>query len=170
MGRRSKISSSIRVRLPFKALPFDGSVPVQRYCERSKASNRGNRPWALDLLAGLGIDLGVFDPVAGVLVDLVESNFVRIGCRGKQRDRAGDERQMQEVLPVRAGAIDQLRVTRASQFNEAREDSFFDMSPTEKGKLPGADKRLLDTNYSRFVLFRLGCGFATLLPCLRYGF
>jgi hypothetical protein len=54
-------------------------------------------------LAGLGIDAGVLDAVAGVPVDLVEADLFGIGRGRIERDRAGDERKAQEAFPVGAG-------------------------------------------------------------------
>jgi hypothetical protein len=57
-------------------------------------------------LAGLGIDAGVLDAVAGVPVDLVEADLFGIGRGRIKRDWAGDERKAQEAFPVGAGAMD----------------------------------------------------------------
>jgi hypothetical protein len=54
-------------------------------------------------LAGLGIDAGVLDAVAGVPVDLVEADLFGIGRGRIERDRTGDERKAQEAFPVGAG-------------------------------------------------------------------
>ncbi|MHC2698873.1 hypothetical protein ACVMHZ_002006 [Bradyrhizobium liaoningense] len=55
------------------------------------------------LVAGLGVDLEVFDPVAGLAVDLVERDFFGIRGGRIERDRAGHERQTQKTLPIGAG-------------------------------------------------------------------
>jgi hypothetical protein len=59
-----------------------------------------------DLLAGVGVDLGVLDAVAGLPVELIEGDL--FGFRGGRikRDRTGDERKAQEAFPVSAGGHD----------------------------------------------------------------
>jgi hypothetical protein len=46
-----------------------------------------------DFLAGLGVDLGVFDAVAGLAVDLVEGDLLGVRRRRIEGDRAGHERE-----------------------------------------------------------------------------
>src|SRR5262249_25990078 len=54
-------------------------------------------------LAAIRIDLGVFDAVAGLAVDLVEGNFFGIRRRRIKGDRAGHQRKAQKAFPVGAG-------------------------------------------------------------------
>jgi hypothetical protein len=56
-----------------------------------------------DFLAGIGVDLHVFDAVAGVPVDLVEADLLGLGRGRVQSDRTGDERKAEEAFPVGAG-------------------------------------------------------------------
>src|ERR1700722_20622697 len=55
-----------------------------------------------DLLAGVGIDFGVLDTVAGLPIQLVEGDL--FGFRGGriERDGTGDERKAKEAFPVGA--------------------------------------------------------------------
>jgi hypothetical protein len=46
-----------------------------------------------NLVAGVGIDLAVFDAIAGVLVDLVKPDLFPFGRRREKLDRAGHQRQ-----------------------------------------------------------------------------
>ena len=62
-----------------------------------------------DFLAGVGIDLGVFDAVAGLAVDLIEADLFAIRRRRIKGDRAGHERKAQEAFPVGAGGHGILR-------------------------------------------------------------
>jgi hypothetical protein len=68
-----------------------------------------------DLFAGFGIGSGILDPVAGVLVDLVERDFVGLGCGRIERNRTGDERQTQKTLPVGASSHTQNSESTAAQ-------------------------------------------------------
>ena len=56
-----------------------------------------------DFLAGVGVDLRIFDAVAGLLVDLVEGDLLGVGGGRIQRDRTGHERKAQEAFPVGTG-------------------------------------------------------------------
>jgi hypothetical protein len=56
-----------------------------------------------DFLAGVGIDLGVLDAVAGLPVELVEADLLGFRRGRIERDRTGDERKAQEAFPVGAG-------------------------------------------------------------------
>ena len=56
-----------------------------------------------DLLAGIGVHLGVLDAVAGLPVELVERDLFGLRRGRIQRDRTGDERKAQEAFPVGAG-------------------------------------------------------------------
>ena len=58
-----------------------------------------------DFLAGVGVDLGVFDAVAGLAVDLVERDLLGIRRRRIEGDRTGHERKAQKTLPIGAGAM-----------------------------------------------------------------
>ena len=62
-----------------------------------------------DLFAGLGIDLGIFDAMAGLAVDLVEGDLLGIRGGRIQSDRAGHERKAQKALPIGAGGHGLLR-------------------------------------------------------------
>jgi hypothetical protein len=55
----------------------------------------------IDLTAGLGIDLAVLDAVAGLSVELMEGDLLALGGRGEQRDRAGDEGELQIAFSIR---------------------------------------------------------------------
>jgi hypothetical protein len=56
-----------------------------------------------DLFARLGVHARVLDAVAGVLVDLVETDLFGIGSGWIEREWTGDERQTQEAFPIGAG-------------------------------------------------------------------
>ena len=56
-----------------------------------------------DFLAGVGVDLGVFDAMAGLAVDLVERDLLGIRRCRIEGDRAGHERKAQKAFPVGAG-------------------------------------------------------------------
>jgi hypothetical protein len=73
-----------------------------------------------DFLAGVGIDLGVFDAVAGFAIELIERDL--LGFRGGrvQRDGTGDERKAQEAFPVRAGAIEILQTLQNADSRRSR--------------------------------------------------
>jgi hypothetical protein len=53
-----------------------------------------------DFLAGVGIDLQILDPMAGLPVELVERDLLRLRSRRIERDRASDQGQTQEAFPV----------------------------------------------------------------------
>ena len=63
----------------------------------------------LHLVAALGVDLAVLDAVAGILVELMEADFLALGGRRIQGDRTRYERQLQVALPVGTGRHDQLQ-------------------------------------------------------------
>src|SRR5262249_48707402 len=48
----------------------------------------------IDLVAGLGIHLSVFDAIAGLLIDLIEANLLSFGARRKQRYGARNQREL----------------------------------------------------------------------------
>src|SRR5205814_4354382 len=54
-----------------------------------------------DLAPGLGVDLLVLDPIAGLLVQLVEADLFAFRGGWKQRDRTRDKRQLEVTFPVR---------------------------------------------------------------------
>jgi len=54
------------------------------------------------LLARIAVHLEVFDPVAGLTVQLVERDLLGLGSGRIERDRTGDERQTQEAFPIGA--------------------------------------------------------------------
>ena len=62
----------------------------------------------LDLVAGVGIDLAILDAMAGVLVELVEADLFALAGRGKERDRARDQGQLQIAFPIRTRGHGQL--------------------------------------------------------------
>ena len=67
-----------------------------------------------DFLAGVGVDLGVFDAMAGLPVELIERDLFGFRRGRIQRDRTVDERKAQEAFPVSAGGHGgELRVTDA---------------------------------------------------------
>src|ERR1700704_2151916 len=53
-----------------------------------------------NFLAGISIDLGVFDAVASLSVDLVEADFLGIGSGRIQSNRTGNKRKAQKAFPV----------------------------------------------------------------------
>ena len=59
-----------------------------------------------DLLAGVGIHLGVLDAVAGLPVELVEGDLFGFRRGRIERYRTGDEGKTQEAFPVSAGGHD----------------------------------------------------------------
>ena len=54
-----------------------------------------------NFITGPGIDLAIPDPVAGLLVELVEADLFALRRRRKQRNRTRDERELQITFPVR---------------------------------------------------------------------
>ena len=66
-----------------------------------------------DLLAGVGVDLGVLDAVAGLPVELVERDLLGFRRGRIQRDGTVDERKAQEAFPVSAGG-------HGTRYSEAR--------------------------------------------------
>src|SRR5439155_16642132 len=60
----------------------------------------------VDLLAGVGVHLGVFDAVSGLPVELVERDFFGFRRGRIERYRTGDEGKTQEAFPVSAGGHD----------------------------------------------------------------
>ena len=59
-----------------------------------------------NLLPRVSIHLQVFDPVAGLLVELVEMDLFGIGCGWVQSDWASHEGKAQKPFPVGAGGHD----------------------------------------------------------------
>ncbi len=59
-----------------------------------------------DLLAGVGVHLGVLDAVAGLPVELVEGDLFGFRRGRIERYRTGDEGKTQEAFPVSAGGHD----------------------------------------------------------------
>jgi hypothetical protein len=59
--------------------------------------------FGLDFLARVRVHLHVLDAVAGIPVDLVETDLLGLGRARKQGDRAGDERKAQKAFPFGAG-------------------------------------------------------------------
>ena len=56
-----------------------------------------------DLVAGVGVDLQVLDPMAGLPIELVEADLLALGGGRVEGNRTGDEGQTEETLPVGAG-------------------------------------------------------------------
>jgi len=59
-----------------------------------------------NLLPRLSIHLQVFDPVTGLLVELVEMDLFGIGCGWVQSDWASHEGKAQKAFPIGAGGHD----------------------------------------------------------------
>src|SRR5262249_29924924 len=53
------------------------------------------------VLAGDRVDLALLDAVSGLLVELVEADFLALRRRWEQCDRTRDERELEEPFPVR---------------------------------------------------------------------
>jgi hypothetical protein len=60
----------------------------------------------LHLIAALCVDLLIFDPMAGVLVDLMKADLLSLAGRGEKRDWARDEGQLQIAFPIGARGHD----------------------------------------------------------------
>jgi hypothetical protein len=70
----------------------------------------------LDLIAGLSIDLAIFDPVSRVLIELVEADLLSLRSRREKCDRTRDQRQFEIALPIcptRALLSDRVHVVAA---------------------------------------------------------
>ena len=52
---------------------------------------------------GLGVDLAIADAVAGVFVDLVERHALALRSRRIERNRAGNQGELEIALPIGAG-------------------------------------------------------------------
>jgi hypothetical protein len=59
-----------------------------------------------DLFAGVSVDLGVLDAVAGLTIELVERDLFGLRRGRIKRDGTGDERKAQKAFPVGAGGHD----------------------------------------------------------------
>src|SRR5207248_816201 len=59
-----------------------------------------------NLLPRVSIHLQVFDPVTGLLVELVEMDLFGIGCGRVQSHWASDEGKAQKAFPIGAGGHD----------------------------------------------------------------
>jgi hypothetical protein len=64
------------------------------------------------LFAGVGVDLGILDAVAGLPIQLVERDILGFGRSRKQCHGTDDERKAQKTFPVRAGAMDTILQSR----------------------------------------------------------
>src|SRR5205823_3988619 len=63
-----------------------------------------------DLLAGIGVHLGIFDAVTGLPVELVERDLFGFRRGRIERYRTGDEGKTQKAFPVSAGShVGELR-------------------------------------------------------------
>ncbi len=58
-----------------------------------------------DFLAGIGVDLGIFDAVAGLAVDLVEADLFGIRRRRIQGDRTGTSERRKKPFQLARGAM-----------------------------------------------------------------
>src|SRR5262249_43817002 len=56
---------------------------------------------SLDLVAGVGIDLAIPDPVAGVLIELMKADFLSPRRSREQRYGTGNQRELQIAFPIR---------------------------------------------------------------------
>src|SRR6185437_3785388 len=90
-----------REGVEFLVRHFDGSVGVDLVALHDVFGS--------DFVAGIGIDLDVFDAVTGLAVDLVEADFFGVRRRRVKRDRAGHERKTEEAFPVGTGGHEILR-------------------------------------------------------------
>jgi len=71
-----------------------------------------------DFLAGIGVDLRIFDAMAGLAVDLVEGDLLGVRRRRVQGDGARHERQAQKTLPIGAGGHGLLQKTQQTTGRE----------------------------------------------------
>jgi hypothetical protein len=55
----------------------------------------------IDLISGLRIDLAVLDAMPCILIELMEADLLAFRCGRKQRNRTGNERQLEVAFPVR---------------------------------------------------------------------
>jgi hypothetical protein len=60
----------------------------------------------VDLVTALRVDLPVLDAVAGILVELMETDLFPLTGRWIKRDRAGHERELQIAFPIGARGHD----------------------------------------------------------------
>jgi hypothetical protein len=68
----------------------------------------------LDFLAGVGVDLQIFDPVSGLLVDLVETDLVGLRRGREKRDRTGNQRKAQKAFPI--GTRGHLKLLHSTEY------------------------------------------------------
>src|SRR5207237_4310249 len=71
-----------------------------------------------------GVDLGIFDAMPGLPVDLVEADLFGIRCRRIEGNRTGHERKAQEALPVGAGGHGILRNATDNQLDSICTSAF----------------------------------------------
>src|SRR5260370_22214407 len=75
------------------------------------------------LLAGVGVDLGILDAVAGLPVELIEGDLFGFRRGRIERYRTGDEGKTQEAFPVSPGGhgrVPPLRLSRSSRTTQPR--------------------------------------------------
>jgi hypothetical protein len=101
-----------------------------------------------DLLAGVGVHLGILDAVAGLAVELIERDLLGLRCGRVERDRTIDERKAKEAFPVCAGG-------HGTRYSEARAVRTQD----ERGALVPTPEMPSRDHFSQFDLRR------TRLPC-----
>jgi len=64
------------------------------------------------------------DPVAGLLVKLMEADLLSLTGRGKKRDRARDEGQLEVAFPIGARGHELLRTLNAAAVNQCGAPTF----------------------------------------------
>jgi len=79
---------------------------------------------ALDLVAGISINLAILDPIAGLLVKLVKADLLSLTGRREQSDRARDEGQLEIAFPIGARGHDLLRTLNAAAVNQCGDAAF----------------------------------------------
>ena len=62
-----------------------------------------------DFFASISVDLQILDAMAGLFIDLIEADFLRVRRGRIQSDRTGNEGKAQEPLPVGAGCHEILQ-------------------------------------------------------------
>src|SRR5712671_884049 len=90
------------------AFGTNSSISITRLLSRATASSSAGSSSMyshdivrFDLAPSFGVDLLVFDPVATLLVELVEADLLLLRRRRKQRDWARDQGQLEVAFPVR---------------------------------------------------------------------
>jgi hypothetical protein len=85
-----------------------------------------------DLLASVGVDLGVLDTAAGFSIELIKRDLLGFRSCRIRRDGTGDERKAQEAFSLRAGAM--VRKTASRAFGT--QDERWPLVPTRRGFQP----------------------------------